>query len=232
MASYTSGAPSLAPGPLRRHSSEIRAACANERSCGSVRGRSEMIVPTATSIEERISAALSRTPKRPFSTKAGADEIKQTAGDRNRRAIAQFPGGVRSGDQDEEKSGRRQYRWQGIEPHPEGSRPVRFPASQQDDSHMLHKKLQDDADGDQRRDHVREVEETEEGRRRAQGQQRDVRKAFLRMELSEDAKVVAIERGGIGNARIAEQQRKDRGEGGPHHEHCDHPRRHDSKGPL
>jgi hypothetical protein len=37
MASSTSCAPSLAPGSLRRHSSEIRAICANERSYGSVR---------------------------------------------------------------------------------------------------------------------------------------------------------------------------------------------------
>ncbi len=38
MASCTSRDASLAPRPLRRHSSEIRAACANERPCGSVRG--------------------------------------------------------------------------------------------------------------------------------------------------------------------------------------------------
>src|ERR1700733_5367830 len=38
MASSTSCAPSLALRSLRRHSSEIRAACANERPCGSVRG--------------------------------------------------------------------------------------------------------------------------------------------------------------------------------------------------
>src|SRR5262252_9180042 len=35
---------------LGRYSSAIRAACAKERSCGTVRGRSAMVVPTATQV--------------------------------------------------------------------------------------------------------------------------------------------------------------------------------------
>ena len=97
---------------------------------------------------------------------------------------------------------------------------------------MLQEELQDDADGDQGGDHVREIEEAETGRDRAEREQGDIREALFGMEAAEDAEVVAVERGGVGHARIAEQEREDRGEGRPHYEQSDDLRGGGAEGAL
>ena len=49
----------------------------------------------------------------------------------------------------------------------------------------------------------------------AESDERAVGNAVLWMDGGEKAEVVAVARGGIGDARVAEQQREDAGEGGP-----------------
>ncbi len=79
--------------------------------------------------------------------------------------------------------------------------------------------LDEDAQDYQRRDHLREGEEGADDCGGAEVQERDVGEAAGRVELAEDGEEVAVAGGGEGDARVAEEQREDAGEGGDHDEH-------------
>ena len=91
-------------------------------------------------------------------------------------------------------------------------------ATNRKDSSDLSDKLDKDPGCDQSIDHDREIEEAADDRKQSDDQQRDVRKVFGRVKLSEHFKEIAVERGCIRNAGIAEEQSKDRSERSPEHQ--------------
>src|SRR5438270_489683 len=80
--------------------------------------------------------------------------------------------------------------------------------------HDLADELHQDARGDQCRDHPIEIEECGYDCQAADYQQGQTWKS-AGMEFRERLEEVAVQRGGIGDARIAEHQREDRGESCP-----------------
>ena len=80
------------------------------------------------------------------------------------------------------------------------------------------KELQQDARDHEHGDYLSEREEAEDSSHEAQSHQRAVGNAVLGVQGGQEAEVVAIARGSVGHARVAEKQRKDAGEGGPHDE--------------
>jgi hypothetical protein len=84
------------------------------------------------------------------------------------------------------------------------------------------RKLRHDADDDERRDDVGKTEQAEDDGGGAEHEQRHVRKLVPSGDGARTPEVVAIERGGVRNSRIAKQQRKDGGERRPQHQHRHH----------
>ena len=74
----------------------------------------------------------------------------------------------------------------------------------QDDADLLQEKLQQDARDDEQSNDLRERKETEERADKAESDERAVRNAVAGMDGGEKAEVVAIARGGVGHARVAE----------------------------
>src|SRR5262249_2495799 len=77
---------------------------------------------------------------------------------------------VRPRDEYEGESGDREDDGNGIKPHPEWPRRFGVLRPQNQETNGLHQKLHDDADDDQRGNHVREFEEAEDQRHTTQGQ--------------------------------------------------------------
>ena len=91
--------------------------------------------------------------------------------------------------------------------------------TQQQQSDSLGEELQRHADDYQRGDDILQAEKTEYDGDGGQSQQRNVRELVARVDAGEGAKIIAVEGGGVGHAGIAEHQREDGREGGPHDEH-------------
>ena len=107
---------------------------------------------------------------------------------------------------------------QRIERHSERPRHLRTLMPQQHHAHLLRQKLQQDARNHQQGNHLHQRKKAEAGGHQPQCHQGAVRNAVPRMDGGEKAEIVAVARGRVGYARVAEQQRKDRGEGRPHNQ--------------
>ena len=75
--------------------------------------------------------------------------------------------------------------------------------------------LEQDARDDEHGDDLGEREEAEECADEAEGDERAVGNSVAWVDGGEKAEVVAVAGGGVGDARVAEEQREDTGEGGP-----------------
>ncbi len=105
--------------------------------------------------------------------------------------------------------------WERVEGNAEGAREIGAANAEQDDADLLQRELKKNAGDDEHGDDLGEREETEECADEAEGDERAVGDAVLRVDGGEKAEVVAVAGGGVGNAGVAEEQREDAGEGGP-----------------
>src|SRR5207253_6648398 len=79
----------------------------------------------------------------------------------------------------------------------------------------------DGADREDRLQHVLEGDETEDRGHASQEQQRDNRVRLGGVQLREEREEVPVARRGVEDAGVAEEEREDRGEGGPEDEDRD-----------
>src|SRR5262245_2166045 len=122
---------------------------------------------------------------------------------------------------DEHPSGKRDQTRQRIEPDAIWALQFRRIFSQQCYGEDLAGELDDDSGRDQNLNYSIKREEAADNRNDPDHQKRDVREVMLRVEATEDLEKVSVARGGERDARISEQQRETRSEGGPkdHHRH-------------
>src|SRR5579872_5947015 len=160
--------------------------------------------------------------KRPLAAFAGAEHIKGGTRNCNDNRIEKFTARVGPRDKNEEESSQREEWRQGIKPYSERTRKAGLALAEEDDPNLLQQVLQHDAYHDQCGNGLCQREKAERRRNQAEREQREIRKMATRMQMGEDAKVVPIERGGIRDARVSEEQRKHRRERGPHDQYGHH----------
>ena len=118
-------------------------------------------------------------------------------------------------EEHEGEAGHGDERRQWVERNAKWAREIGAADAEKNHSNLLKRELEQDARDDENSDDLREREEAEKGSDKAEGNERAVGNSVLRMDGSEKAEVVAIARGGVGDAGVAEEQREDAGECGP-----------------
>ena len=150
-----------------------------------------------------------------------ADDVDESSADGDAHGYGEAAEGFAAVDEDECESSHCEEGRQGVERNAEGTRQVRLLHAQNHDANVLQEELQQDAGDDQHGDDLLKAEEAEDRSDQTEGYEGAVGDSVARMNGSEKAEIVAALRGGKGNARVAEQQRKDRGECRPHDESGD-----------
>lgn len=151
----------------------------------------------------------------------GFDAAKEEQGDADeddQGGEGEFAAEVGAGEEDVGEAGKGGEGWKRVEPEAEGTGEVGLRAAKVEDADVLGEELQEEADDDHGGDDVRKREEAEEGGGGGKGEERDEGEAAGGVEAGEDTEEVAVGRGGVRDARVAEQKGEDAGEGGHHDE--------------
>ena len=154
-------------------------------------------------------SALNRAQKWPLAQSPGADEVDGCSGDGDEGSNEESAECVAAVEQDENESGNGGKRGQRVERDLEGAIELGALHAEQHDASLLKKELQKDAGDDEHGDDLREREETEERSDETEGNQRTMWNAVPGMDGAKIAEVVAVTRGGVRYARVAELERED-----------------------
>src|SRR5580698_2049481 len=154
-----------------------------------------------------------RRRERPLAEAMGTEEIDDRAADcdsdgsiKFEEAAAPFCVGAARVEEHEGEAGHGNERRERIERNSEGTREIGMADAEQDHAYLLQRKLEQDARNNEHGDDLRKREEAEERSDEAKSDEGAVGNSVARVDCREEAEVVAVAGGGVGDTRVAEEQ--------------------------